>query len=143
MNRGLPIKETSLGVLIMLAVMFIISIYSLCVMLITFEPRILGYRINALVIKVDSIKSHKNNNIYHYFGKIKFKNLKNNEIIEDYGFENKLQKNDNLNLYYDEKYGLYDPKNQNVYFIFLVISFVISVILGAFFYNYFASLIKK
>lgn len=143
MKRGLPIKETSPLEMIIFAFMFIISIYSLYIMLTVFQPRIYGYRINALVIDVDSIKSHKNNNTYHYFGKIKFKNKEGNEIIEHYGFDSKLKNNDSIKLYYDEKYGFYDSENQNAYFIISAIPFTILIILGMFFYKYFIDREKK
>lgn len=137
MKRGLPIKETSPLEMIIFAVIFIISIYSLYIMLTVFQPRISGCRINALVINVDSIKSHKNNNTYRYFGKIKFKNKEGKQIIEDYGFDSKLKNNESIKLYYDEKYGFYDLENQNAYIIISTIPFIILIILGMFFYKYF------
>ncbi|MDL2145120.1 hypothetical protein QQY79_21555 [Flavobacterium tructae] len=137
MKRGLPLKETSPVKMFIFAFMFIISIYFLYTMLKVFQPRIYGDRINALVINVDSIKSHKNNNTYRYFGKIKFKNKEGNGIIEDYGFSSKLKKNDCLQLYYDQKYGFYDSEDQNVYFVLITIPAIILIILSVFFYKYF------
>lgn len=143
MKRSLPIKETSPLEMIIFAFMFIISIYSLYSMLTVFQPRISGYRINALVINVDSIKSPKSNNTYRYFGKIKFKNKEGNEIIEHYGFDSKLKNNDSIKLYYDEKYGFYDSENQNVYFVISAIPFIILIMLGMFFYKRFIDREKK
>jgi hypothetical protein len=137
MKRGLPIKETSPLEMFIFAFMFIISIYSLYTMLPVFQPRISGYKINALVINIDSIKSHKNNNTYRYFGKIQFKNKEGSRIIEDYGFNSKLKKNDSLQLYYDKKYGFYDSENQNVYFMLLIIPITILIILTVFFLKFF------
>lgn len=143
MKRGRPIKEKSPLEMIIFALMFIISIYSLYTMSKVFQPRIFGYRVNAFVINIDSIKSQKNNNTYRYFGQIKFKNKEGNEIIEDYGFESKLKKNDSLQLYYDKKYGFYDSENQNVYFVISAIPSIILTILGMFFYKYFINQEKK
>ncbi|KUJ59744.1 hypothetical protein AR687_21300 [Flavobacteriaceae bacterium CRH] len=137
MKRSLSIKETSPLEIIIFAFVFMICIYSLYIMLTVFKPRISGYRINALVINVDSIKSHKNNNTYSYFGKIKFKNKEGNEIIEDFGFDRKLKNSDSLKLYYDKEYGFYDSGNQNAYFVISVIPFIILILLSIFFYNYF------
>lgn len=139
MRSKIPLSETPIWVLYLFLPFFMISIYLLFSSVDSLKPRFLGERIKAKVVKIDSIEFNRKgsqNIIYKYYGNIKFE-YRDQCVISKYELDNGQKVGDDMNLYYNEKYGFYNPLDQKTDIIFMGIFLIVLSVLSYFYYSYF------
>ncbi len=137
-RNSIPISETPLGVLIMAGFILMISIYSFCVLIKEFRPKVFGKKIEAKVHSIDSVYSglYHNRKQYNYKAILEFK-YENTLLYKKYSLVSSKKKGAILDLYYSPDYGFYDPYIKEILYVFLTISVISTLLLLFFFYEYF------